>query len=231
MRFVTAQDFSQTDFNIPNLDNVINSFDPFVIKREKKILVKLLGRQLYNAFVSGLDALPAEWSSTANYTLGQQVVYGNDIWEALQNNTDIVPIEGDDWTLEESGNRWLNLKNGADYIYDARTYQWEGMKEMLVPYVFSEWIGADYPSNTGIGFVTPNSENSTTHSPASRIVIAWREFLQMVGDHCDVYDTLYGFLYTSGTVYADVYESEYSDFQSYLFDKFEYPGSKNLFDI
>ncbi len=227
--FVTAADFDLPPYNIPNLDKS-NSFPDFVNQKEEEVLVQLFGRTLYNSFVSGYDALPDDWVITTAYTLGQQVVYGNDIWQAAQNNTGVIPVAGADWTLIEANNRWLTLANGDDYRYNERPYKWKGINKLLVPYIYSEWVRVSVYTFTGAGFVSPKLENGVIVNPNVEIVKSWNAFIDMAGSCGYYYDTLYGFLWES-TVYDDVYGDDYDSFQNYYRANYVTLGKQNLFDL
>ena len=56
--FVTPSNFDTPPYSIPNLDKEVNSFLDYVAVLEEGALLKLLGRQLYKAFIDGLAALP-----------------------------------------------------------------------------------------------------------------------------------------------------------------------------
>ena len=101
--FVTAQDFNVLPYKLPSLGTgAAEEFADFIDSEEEMYLKEVLGDNLYDAFISGLNDLPDEWVSTVATVIGQQYVYGNDVWEALTVQTGIAPIAGTDWTDRKS---------------------------------------------------------------------------------------------------------------------------------
>lgn len=192
--FVDANDFNTPPYDLPNLLGN-STFDDFVRDEEERILIKLFGRSLHQAFKTGIEVTPVE-------------------------------------DIEE---RWLHLRYGNTYKHLNRTYNWVGLKKMLIPYIYSRWLEYNVEHTTGVGVIVANTENSTLTSPVFKIVRAWNEFVDMVvgryeygyGDN-----SLYGFLYNSDIAYTDIYpENEYSEFRLYLYDSFHFPGYKNNLGI
>lgn len=56
------------DVDLPNLDKDVSGFNTFVTKFQKEILIKLLGYDLYLAFVAGLleEPIKAKWTDLKN---------------------------------------------------------------------------------------------------------------------------------------------------------------------
>ena len=174
--FCTPADFNLLPYNIPNLNQVVNTFQPYVDAAEEDMLRKLLGSQLYTEFMAELNDMPDEWDSTITYGIGTQVVYGVDIWQALQENLNEVPGGFPSWELIEEGNKWLTLEKGNLFIYDTWQFEWAGMKDMLKPFIFSIWTRDTYDNNSGIGVVQAKAENAEVIAPSLRIVRAWNVF-------------------------------------------------------
>ncbi len=227
--FVTPDDFNVTPYNIPNLKAVANTFPLYIEEKERRVLSKLLGVQLYNQFIAGLNALPPEWENEAAYNIGEQVLYGSSIWEAIAYSIGVEPVEGIDWTLVEVS-KWVLLRDGTEYSYpvnssypDNQTFVWVGMKQMLKPYIYSEWLKDTFDSHSGIGIVESKAENSNVISPAKRIVDAYNEFAFIAGtsDGIDAYEEYYdygaygyygytynslaGFIYAANALLPDTY--------------------------
>lgn len=57
--FVTASDFNTPPYDLPNLQGN-STFDDFVDTQEEELLVDLLGRFLYDAFITGIDGIEEE---------------------------------------------------------------------------------------------------------------------------------------------------------------------------
>lgn len=218
--FVTPSNFDTPPYSIPNLDKEVNSFPDFVNDCEEAALLKLLGRQLYKAFIDGLAALPDAYAEETATVINQEYVYGNSIWKALTVTTGVFPVAGSDWELVEV-NKWLELKNGAEYTYGSKVWKWAGMVKLLTPFIYSRYVEENVERFTGNGVVAASNENSTTVSPAFKVTRAHNNYAEMCGvirggydfrfesryliDDCFSYeDTLYGFLAAKGsTVYPD----------------------------
>lgn len=222
--FVTASDFDLIPYNIPNLDKVTTQFSSYVDTKEEEILIKLLGRPLYLEFIEALELITT-YSLTVATVIGNEYAYGNDIWEALTVTTGTIPVEGTDWTLIESDNKWLCLKNGADYTLDSYVFHWEGVVNMLIPFIYANWVNDTFDNLSGFGVVQGKVENSTVISPRKRIIDAFNRFSIIAGtlvsssfysnffaiDYYSFYgygyedveqrDTLYGFLTVNSTLY------------------------------
>jgi len=96
-------------------------------------------------------------------------------------------IEG----LETSGvieSKWLNLQWGTneeenpdgsgDFEYCGITYEYLGMKEMLKPLIYSDWVRDNYRKLTSAGVVTPTAQNnSTAVLPDVEVVHSWNDFV------------------------------------------------------
>ena len=231
--FVTASNFDIPPYNIPGLDKVSDTFTDFVTKIERKYLLEVLGSNLYNAFVSGLNSLPAEYDPTIATVISTQYVYGNDIWEALTISTGATPVEGVDWTLIEA-NRWLLLKNGNTYLMGDKYYSWVGITEALVPLIYSKWIEYTVIALTGNGFAVPITENNIVYSPSEFICSSWNDWSRQIGNSCSQHDTLYGYLFNvnfaDGT-FDDTFDITFQDFNQYLSFSFTSQGYKNVFGL
>lgn len=229
--FVTSSNFDILPYSLPNLDKV--SFSDYVDQVEEEALLKLLGRQLYDAFIAGLPA--NTFDATVATVIGTQYAYGNDVWEALTVQTGTAPVAGINWTLVEEDNKWLELKNGAEYEYVSKTWKWIGMAKLLTPFVYSRWVKDNVDSFSGNGVVVPNNENSQIISPIHRISRAHNDYAEKVGvirgfasayqlgsyrwNQCFSYeDTLVGFLTAKG-------EGVYDGWT------FESPGLMNIANI
>jgi len=221
--FVTPSNFDTPPYSIPNLDKEVNSFLDYVAVLEEGALLKLLGRQLYKAFIDGLAALPEAYSEETATVINSEYVYGNNIWKALTVTTGVFPVAGSDWELVET-NKWLELKNGAEYTYASKVWKWAGMVKLLTPFIYSRYVEENVEQFTGNGVVVASNENSTLVSPAFKVTRAHNKYAELAGVargvrnnypyysyrfdqsfECFSYeDTLYGFLTAKGlTVYPD----------------------------
>lgn len=219
--FVTFSNFELEPYKLTNLDRFENMYLERAELSEDEALLKLLGRQLYTAFLDALDEMPDAWLDSFETVIGTEYTYGNDIWEALTITEGTVPVEGADWTLVEENNIWLKLKNGADYTYASKTWKWLGMAKLMTPKVYSDLLAQNEEMFTGIGMASSTPENSLKVSPAKKICDchnAYSKIFGILANGCMTYeDSLIGFLTANSTDYPDWY--------------FENPGKMNTFGI
>lgn len=228
MRILTAQDFNEFPYNVPNAytqapgggTEVNIKFENFIDKKVEYILTKILGIELYDSFIAGLEALEEiTWSATIpalGYSIDDEVYYEDHVWKSLVDlNLGVAPVEGANWTKVED-NQWLLLKNGVrQYTYGIRKRSWAGMKDMLIPYVYSFWLRATFDDHTSIGVVIRTAENAEVISPGKRIANAYNDFLSKAGDFYNQRNTLYGFLSYSNSeldYYTGYYDFRFGDF-------------------
>lgn len=228
--FTTAEDFNTQPYDLPNLTDVPTEFPLFITAAEDRELYKILGVTFYDAFKAGVEALPEDWDDRG-YIVGNQVVYSKKIYTALLDSTNIIPTSDPDTWEEQADNRWLLLRDGANYSdSNNHKHKWLGIKSVTVPMIYSLWLryGVDNQIS-GSGNVKPNTENSVVVSPNVRIVDSWNEFVLAVngcwlrrfpGD-------LYGYLYNNAANFDDV-TPEYSSFLNYLAGEFHIPGRQNV---
>ncbi len=184
--FLTSEDFEVPPYEIPNLAGVANSFSDYVDEHEETILKELMGVQLYDAFISGLD---------------------------------------EDYPEE----RWINLRDGLDYLVGEKTYHWVGVKKMLRPYIVAEWLSDNWDTFSGVGIVQGKAENAKVRNPGKRIAKRWNEFAGYVGNSRSKKDTLYGYLSWEGGegTFDDTFDETFQSFQQYFEYYFKDPGFKN----
>jgi len=199
--FVISSDFDVPPFNLPSLGSN-NSFGDFVDNVERGVLKKLLGMIFYNQLVAGMVDT---WLSTTTYGNGDTVAVGNDVWTSLQSSNLNQPVqEGAWWTLTREDDIWLTLINGAEYEYNNVTYEWVGMKKMLVPYVWYRWVkDTQYGYQSDIGEVQPDIENGQVINPGVRLSTAYNLFSKIAGGKYCRENTMYGFLQANRDDYED----------------------------
>lgn len=144
--------------------------------------------------------------------------------------------------------RWLKLRDGDSFnAVDGLKYKWVGMKKMLTPYIYSQWLRDNYDTLTSTGVVVSKNENSDVINPSLRITRAFNKFSDYVGgdypynwlyfpcfgrSYSDTYNTLFEYLYAKHEDFnADVTSGGYTDFNQYLMSEFVYPGKMNIFNI
>ena len=152
--------------------------------------------------------------------------------------------------------KWTNLRDGADYQVNGHTFHWNGVVDLLKPYIYSEWITDTFDTLTGIGMVVSSAENGQVKNPSRKISEAWNVFAVKAGTHVspdymqqfglypdwtwfdgqfmhDLRDTLYGYLRQTGSdgVWDGTFDDTFGGFQGYLDFWFKDPGTKNVFNI
>lgn len=226
--FVTIQDFDIPPFNLPNLMEVQSTFEAFVDREEAGILIKLLGLQFYQALVEGLATLPPEWEA-GSYAIGEEVVYGSDIFISLIDDNTAIPSDGLEWQ-QQGDNRWAKLRYGNTYqIMGGSPVFWNGLKDMLVPYMFYRWQNYSIDNVSAVGIVVANTENSHQSPPGARLVEAWITFCYKANRMFGLTGNLYEYLYYSGTTFQDIVENLPTYLKSNW--KWQYPDELNEFNL
>lgn len=105
-------------------------------------------------------------------------------------------------TLPTIPQQWLDLRDGASYVYHDKPQIYKGIKYVLKPYVFSEWMTDHYDNVTSSGVDIPTVENGETVSPATKIVLAYNTFVSRLGCEGKQRGTMYGFLNADPVSYS-----------------------------
>lgn len=128
--------------------------------------------------------------------------------------------------LESSGtieDRWLKLRDGADYEYSGATYRYNGWVDMIRPGIFSQWIPMTTDKLTNIGFIKNNApqQSKLTEDNYPSIVQFWNELARKVGyqPNCgyNYKNSFYGFM-----------KANESDYDNWVF---KCPQFKNRHDF
>lgn len=234
--FVTSADFNIPPLDIPSLTpGEGTTFAAFIIQEEERHLREVMGDQLYESFIDGLNDLPGDYSLTVATVINQEYVYGNDVWKALTVTTGVAPSVGTDWQIVEEDNRWLLIKNGSTYQYSGKNYRWAGMKAAIKPLIYSKWCEVKVSELTKNGRVIPKVENNTLVDSVVQICRSWNEWCDKIGGPCDQRNSLYGYLYNTelnatGT-FDDTFDETFTDFFDYLNYEFIPQDKKNEFGI
>lgn len=132
--------------------------------------------------------------------------------------------------------RWVDLRDGATYVHQYKTYEWVGMKKMLKPFIFQSWLTDTFDNNSGIGVVVAKAENAKVINPGNRISRAYNEFSRIAGNppECDAkLNTLYGYLNIEGAegTFDDSFDFSFQTFGDYFKYVWTSPGRKNTFQL
>lgn len=230
--FVTAENFTLHPYFIPVNENDTDSLDAFIAREEPEVLEKILGSLLADAFIEYLEDIVG-WVATVDYAVDAEVVEGKDTWKSLQTpNLNRPLVEGVYWELQPQ-NKWLLLREGTTYLgTDGKPYKWKGMEKLFTRYIYAMKTRSETEgSENGVGMTMPKAENSEVVSSAMKVSRAYNEYSDLVGCPLQLRDTLYGYLYNSGELFLPEVEDYYTDIRVYLRDKFDAPGTMNVFNL
>ena len=141
-------------------------------------------------------------------------ILGNELYDLL---ADALEASGD------PTDPYYDLVNGADYIRSDEQYHYKGLKDLLIPAIYSEWLPLGVHKHTNIGHVVNNAPQQ------SNLIIdqypfqieSWNRFVAKVGilSNCryNYMNTFYGYIKTNE-----------SDFPTW---RFTAPAFKNRFDF
>lgn len=77
--------------------------------------------------------------------------------------------------------QWADLRDGASYVYDDRTYLYSGLRDAtakrspIADYVYYHYLRDAATQSTGIGEVKTKGENSTATNSMQKQVRAWND--------------------------------------------------------
>ena len=151
---LSLTDFVDREYKIPN-QNESSDLLGFIEDKEEELLCDLLGVDLYNEVMDGLDESNPE-------------------------------------------QKFLDLLNGKDYVFNGVTYKWGGLVNLLKPAVYSKWINVGTFKFTNIGWVQNSpQENSTAIDWTDQFVVAyWNKYCELVGLNKSQKNSFYGYMKT-----------------------------------
>lgn len=77
---------------------------------------------------------------------------------------------------------WVDLRDGKEYTVSNQAYEWKGVREMLKPVIYSQWLEHNYRKWSNGGMIVNNGQNnSTSVNPIDEIVENWNKFVKIVG--------------------------------------------------
>ncbi len=99
--------------------------------------------------------------------------------------------------LEDSApldQKWVDLRDGKEYVYGDVSYEYVGVIKMLRPAIYSLWLEINYkkPTNAGI-IASKGQENTEVLNPTEEITKAWNQYVRYV-NYCYMEDSFYGFM-------------------------------------
>lgn len=117
--------------------------------------------------------------------------------------------------------KWMNLINGDEYTYNDKTYKWVGLRKLLIPAIYAEWVGDSFDKLTNIGVGINSKDNFTVISPGVRISRAWNTYSEMCGASYCQQNTLFGYLQANASDFTEYWDGYFN----------EYPGTRNVLDL
>lgn len=113
-------------------------------------------------------------------------ILGKALYNALLAESPIVP----DSILDK-------LLNGIEY-FDSRgnTLYWEGLRSMIVDYVYFKYMASEVSTNTGKGVIIPKAEAAYNLSSSTKMIDAWNSLSKSVR-------SLYGYFYANRIDYPN----------------------------
>ena len=73
-------------------------------------------------------------------------------------------------STETADSKWVDLVNGKD--------NYQGLKPLLVPYIFYYFLETDDEHHSGVGIIRENPKGATRTPAAKKAVMAWRSFYE-----------------------------------------------------
>lgn len=109
--------------------------------------------------------------------------------------------------------KWTNLRDGAEYTYNSIPEYFDGVKVIVVNYIYFKFIKENSQHASGVGIKRVNSENSENADPSYKMQLAYNEMV-------DVNELLYEFITAKNAEVTDTYE----DFIPCTFEKITHFG-------
>ena len=97
------------------------------------------------------------------------------------------------------------LVDGEDYTYLEDDYHFYGMRQLLIPVIYSEWTKVSAWKRTNIGLGVNMKTDFTNVNPSYEISSTWNEFADKVGYSLSYKNTLWGYM-KANEVYFDLWD-------------------------
>ena len=86
-------------------------------------------------------------------------------------------LEGALLDLPAADQKWGDLVNGKDYIVDSKEYRWKGLKNILIPFIYTNYLRNDQSIYTTTGIVKVKAANADNYDPNPKYIKAYNTFL------------------------------------------------------
>ncbi|WP_407265047.1 hypothetical protein R5N98_02695 [Tenacibaculum maritimum] len=155
---ITSSSCFKGDIHVPNSQDTapnsnllgnVSELDMFIHEYEPDVLIKCLGRSLYNEFSNQFKE---------DYSLKDTA---DSKWDDL--------LKGKEYTISGKTVNWKGL------IYKQGQYD----KSLIAYYVYYHFLSNDIENYTGTGVSTKKSKNTEKVSPIPKAVRAWRKFYEL----------------------------------------------------
>lgn len=113
-------------------------------------------------------------------------------------------------SAETPDEKWTNLLNGAEYTYENELKYFEGVKIVIVNYVYFKYIKEQSQSNSGVGIKKVTTENSTDTDATFKQVFSYNEMV-------DINEQLKEFMSVNDNVYDNYKYTEINKVNEYNF--------------
>jgi hypothetical protein len=96
--------------------------------------------------------------------------------------------------------KWVDLRDGAEYTWNGKPEFFTGVKELTVDYVYFKFIKQNSEYASGVGIKKIQTENSENADPSYKQTIAYNDMV-------DINSELYQFITAKNEETADTYEN------------------------
>ena len=117
--------------------------------------------------------------------------------------------------------KYIDIRDGAEYTYGGETFKYEGLNDFLVPAIWAHWQRDNAFKVTNIGVGINTKTDFTNLNPGNVISRAYNEYSYKVGNEECYRNTFWGFMQANYATYT-AWEA---------FEDFNDPGTLNSFGI
>jgi hypothetical protein len=96
--------------------------------------------------------------------------------------------------------KWVDLRDGAEYTWNSETEYFTGVKELAVDYVYFKFIKQNSEYASGVGIKKIQTENSENADPSYKQAIAYNDMVNINAE-------LYQFITSKNSEVPDTYEN------------------------
>jgi len=123
-------------------------------------------------------------------------VLGYSLYQELLPELKKKPFEPD--ASLTAADKWVDLVNGKD--------NYQGLKKLLVPYIYFQFLANDTAHHTGVGMVQERAKGASNVSARKKAVVAWNEYYKYtVGE--DISSNIFGKNTIKGPVIGIIYSN------------------------